>query len=78
MVPGRSGAEGNQEPDPSRHPRRAAAETFRSGIRRERVDAEVRRLTELRATEVRLLHEDGLDHNAVTMTDPEGNEFDGN
>jgi hypothetical protein len=30
--------------------------------RRERVDAEVRRLTELGATAVRVLHEDGLDH----------------
>lgn len=46
--------------------------------RRERVDAEVHRLTELGATVVRALHEDGVDHYAVAMTDPEGNEFDVN
>jgi len=46
--------------------------------RRERVDAEVQRLTELGATAVRVLQEDGLDHYAVAMTDPEGNEFDVN
>jgi hypothetical protein len=46
--------------------------------RRERVDAEVRRLTELGATTVRVLEQDGLDHYAVAMTDPEGNEFDVN
>jgi Glyoxalase-like domain len=46
--------------------------------RREQVDAEVRRLTELGARVVRVLHEDGLDHYGVAMTDPEGNEFDVN
>jgi hypothetical protein len=46
--------------------------------RRERVDAEVRRLTELGATAVRVLQQDDLDHYAVAMTDPEGNEFDVN
>jgi Glyoxalase-like domain len=46
--------------------------------RRERVDAEVRRLTELGATAVRVLQEDGLDDYGVAMTDPEGNEFDVN
>jgi hypothetical protein len=46
--------------------------------RRERVDAEVQRLTELGATAVRVLQTDGLDHYAVSMTDPEGNEFDVN
>jgi hypothetical protein len=46
--------------------------------RRERVDAEVRRLTELGATAVRVLQQEGLDHYAVAMTDPEGNEFDVN
>ena len=45
-------------------------------IRREQVDAEVRRLTGLGATTVRVLQEDGIDHYAVAMTDPEGNEFD--
>jgi hypothetical protein len=44
--------------------------------RRQRVDAEARRLAELGATMVRVLSEDGLDHYAVAMTDPEGNEFD--
>jgi hypothetical protein len=44
--------------------------------RRERVDAEARRLTELGATVVRVLQQDGLDHYAVAMSDPEGNEFD--
>lgn len=46
--------------------------------RRERVDAEVRRLTELGATVVQVLQQDGLDHYGVAMTDPEGNEFDVN
>jgi hypothetical protein len=46
--------------------------------RQERVDAEVRRLTELGTTAVRVLQEDGLDHYGVAMTDPEGNEFDVN
>jgi Glyoxalase-like domain len=35
-----------------------------------------RRLTELGATMVRVLEEEGLDHYAVAMKDPEGNEFD--
>ena len=46
--------------------------------RRERVDAEVRRLTELGASVVRVLAEEGIDHYAVALTDPEGNEFDVN
>jgi len=46
--------------------------------RRERVDAEVRRLTELGASVVQVLEEAGIDHYAVAMTDPEGNEFDVN
>jgi Glyoxalase-like domain len=46
--------------------------------RRKLVDAEVRRLTELGASAVRVLEGDGLDHYAVAMTDPEGNEFDVN
>ncbi|HEX5293019.1 MAG TPA: VOC family protein [Streptosporangiaceae bacterium] len=44
--------------------------------RRQRVDAEARRLAELGATMVRVLSEEGLDHYGVAMTDPEGNEFD--
>jgi hypothetical protein len=45
-------------------------------IRRQRVDAEARRLAELGATIVRSLAEEGLDHYGVAMADPEGNEFD--
>lgn len=44
--------------------------------RRERVDAEARRLSDLGATVTGALSEEGLDHYAVGMKDPEGNEFD--
>jgi hypothetical protein len=44
--------------------------------RRERVDAEARRLTDLGATMIGVLEEEGIDHYAVAMKDPEGNEFD--
>ena len=44
--------------------------------RRERVDAEARRLAGLGATIIQVLYQEGLDHYAVAMTDPEGNEFD--
>jgi hypothetical protein len=44
--------------------------------RQERVDAEARRLADLGATLVGALSEDGVDHYAVAMKDPEGNEFD--
>jgi hypothetical protein len=44
--------------------------------RRQRVDAEAARLAGLGATLVAVLDTDGLDHYAVAMTDPEGNEFD--
>jgi len=45
--------------------------------RKQRVDAEARRLLDLGATTVGPLMEDGiLDHYAVGMKDPEGNEFD--
>jgi Glyoxalase-like domain len=44
--------------------------------RRERVDAEVRRLAELGATVKQVIAEEGLDHYGVAMADPEGNEFD--
>jgi Glyoxalase-like domain len=44
--------------------------------RRERVDAEARRLAELGATITGPLIAEGLDHYAVGMKDPEGNEFD--
>jgi Glyoxalase-like domain len=44
--------------------------------RRERVDAEARRLAKLGATITGPLIAAGLDHYAVGMKDPEGNEFD--
>lgn len=44
--------------------------------RRARVDAEVRRLVEAGASVVRVMSQSGLDHYAVAMADPEGNEFD--
>ena len=44
--------------------------------RKERVDAEARRLAGLGAATVRVLQQEGLDHYAVAMEDPEGNEFD--
>lgn len=45
-------------------------------VRRERVDAEAQRLVGLGATFVRVLYEEGFDHYAIAMLDPEGNEFD--
>jgi len=44
--------------------------------RKQRVDAEARRLAGLGATMVGILDEEGIDHYAVAMKDPEGNEFD--
>ena len=44
--------------------------------RKERVDAEARRLSDLGATRVGDLSEEAVDHYAVAMRDPEGNEFD--
>jgi hypothetical protein len=44
--------------------------------RRQRVDAEAERLAGLGASYVRVLSEEGLDHYAIAMQDPEGNEFD--
>jgi glyoxalase superfamily protein len=46
--------------------------------RRARVDAEAARLAGLGATITGPLSEEGLDHYAVGMLDPEGNEFDVN
>lgn len=43
--------------------------------RRRAVDAEVVRLTALGATTLHTSDTEGLDHYAVTMQDPEGNEF---
>jgi len=44
--------------------------------RRERVEAEAARLVALGATRLHTIMEEGLDHYAVALTDPEGNEFD--
>jgi hypothetical protein len=44
--------------------------------RRQRIDAEALRLAALGATITGPLTEEGLDHYAVGMKDPEGNEFD--
>jgi hypothetical protein len=46
--------------------------------RMQRVDAEARRLADLGATLTVVMSADGLDHYAVGMKDPEGNEFDVN
>ena len=46
--------------------------------RRERVDAEARRLVDLGATLTVVMSQDGVDAYAVGMKDPEGNEFDVN
>jgi hypothetical protein len=46
------------------------------GTRRQRVDAEARRLAGIGATVAGVLDADGIDHYAVAMKDPEGNEFD--
>jgi hypothetical protein len=44
--------------------------------RKHRVDAEAARLVDLGARFGRVLETEGLDHYAVAMQDPEGNEFD--
>ena len=44
--------------------------------RRELVEAEAARLVSLGATRLHPNVEEGLDHYAVALTDPEGNEFD--
>jgi hypothetical protein len=44
--------------------------------RRQRVEAEAQRLCALGATRTVELTAEGLDHYAVGMKDPEGNEFD--
>jgi hypothetical protein len=46
--------------------------------RRVRVEAEAERLVALGATRVRTISAEGMDHYAVAMLDPEGNEFDVN
>jgi hypothetical protein len=62
------------------HASGGAATTDRSvpfAVRKQRVDAEARRLADLGATITgRLGGDDGIDHYAMGMKDPEGNEFD--
>jgi hypothetical protein len=43
--------------------------------RRQRIDAEAGRLVAAGATRLRVLSEEAVDHYAVVMADPEGNEF---
>jgi catechol 2,3-dioxygenase-like lactoylglutathione lyase family enzyme len=45
-------------------------------IRKERVDAEAKRLNGVGATIIAASTTEGLDHYTVAMKDPEGNEFD--
>ena len=44
--------------------------------RKQRVDAEAERLVGLGATITVVMYQEGVDHYAVGMKDPEGNEFD--
>jgi hypothetical protein len=44
-------------------------------VRRERIDAEARRLIAAGATQLRVHDGQGLDHYGITLRDPEGNEF---
>jgi hypothetical protein len=44
--------------------------------RKDQVEAEAARLGNLGATRLETLYEEGVDHYAVAMADPEGNEFD--
>jgi glyoxalase superfamily protein len=50
--------------------------TLPMATRKERVDAEARRLVGLGAVQTCVLAAEGMDHYAVGMQDPEGNEFD--
>jgi Glyoxalase-like domain len=47
-------------------------------VRRERVESEADRVVALSATRLRTISQEGMDHYAVAMLDPEGNEFDVN
>jgi hypothetical protein len=54
----------------------SGARSLPLATRKQRVDAEAERLSNLGATIVGDLTEEGIDHYAVAMKDPEGNEFD--
>ena len=66
---------GGQEPAAPRHPRQWRADDPIE-TRKKRVNAEASRLAGLGATISGAFPETGLDHYAVGMKDPEGNEFD--
>lgn len=55
--------------------RASAGRTVSLAERRVAVDAAVARLVAAGATAQRVLHEEGLDHYGVVLSDPEGNEF---
>jgi len=55
---------------------RASGDRNLLATRRARVEAEAARLENLGATRLETLFEEGTDHYAVAMADPEGNEFD--
>ena len=70
--------EDRQQPPPPRHPRQRRRD-LPIETRKKRVDAEARRLCDLGATllsDLSVELEEGLDHYAVALRDPEGNEFD--
>ena len=56
--------------------RASGARTDPIETRRQQVDAEASRLAGLGATVTCVMSQEGLDHYAVGMKDPEGNEFD--
>lgn len=56
--------------------RASGARSDPMAVRKARVDAEAERLVGLGATITVVMAQDGLDHYAVGMKDPEGNEFD--
>lgn len=71
-----------QVPEPKDHKNRLHFDITASGgravplaTRKERVLAEEQRLIAAGATRLRVLEQEGIDHFAVTMQDPEGNEF---
>jgi hypothetical protein len=55
--------------------RRGGGRTVPLAQRRDRVLAEEARLVEAGATRLRVLDPEGMDHFAVVLADPEGNEF---
>jgi Glyoxalase-like domain len=58
--------------------RASGARSAPLAVRKAKVEAEVARLEGIGATRLETLFEEGVDHYAVAMLDPEGNEFDVN